>query len=1309
MTHLALELTTVTSQGGLLPLALLKEIAAASPAIPGADPASYHFASSAEREDAISRAFQVCTQAWDRFWRELETLPVGDTATALTRDRWLLPLFETLGFGRLGSAAARSFEGKTFALSHIWRSLPIHLLGAGVDLDKRQKGVRGAAVGSPHGLIQELLNKDGSLLWALVSNGRQLRLLRDSKKIARLTFVEFDLELMFRGSRFADFRLLWLCCHESRFEADRVEDFWIERWSQEAQLRGTRALDTLRDGVRAAIQVLGSGFLAHPKNEYARAALRSGQLSRQDYYRHLLRLVYRLLFLLVAEDRDLLLDPKASEAARSLYDANYSTARLRRLASKVAGTRHGDLWRQLLVIMQVLGTEAGIPALGLLPLGSFLWQPSAIGLLVESELENAALLEALRALCFTEQDGRLVPVDWRNLSAEEFGSIYESLLELHAQIELDAQAFVLDDGAGNERKTTGSYYTPDSLVQALLDSALDPVVQEARQAKDPEKALLALKVCDPACGSGHFLIAAARRIAKALASVRSGDEEPAPEMQRHALRDVVAHSIYGVDLNPMAVELCKVNLWLESLEPGRPLSFLEHRIQCGNSLLGATPTLLRAGIPDAAFEPIEGDDKEFCKKLRNDNKAARRGQLLAVAQAAEQHLAWGARLRQDLGILDATPDLSVRGVVDKERQYQELLRSAPYRDTRLLADLWCAAFVWSKRADAAPPPTQDLFQQVKKQQRQPLPQTVSETERLRDEFRFFHWHIAFPEIFDEEGNGGFNVVLGNPPWEHTELKEKEFFASRDSEIASASSGASRKAAIAELAKGNQNLHAEFLTAKRSHDAVGHVIRESGRFPLCARGRVNTYAIFSELSRSLVASTGRVGIIVPSGIATDDTTKHFFQALIEDRSLVSFYDFENNVGYFPGVGHGRFKFVLMTLTGRDRPIAGGTDFVFFAHRVEDLEEQDRHFTLSAEDIALLNPNTKTCPVFRSKRDAEITKAIYRRVPVLWDENRADGNPWGLQFKQGLFNMTSDSDLFRTQQQLLADGWKLAGNRFVKGRETMLPLYEAKMIHHFNHRYGDYRDHPEGSQNTHLPEVPLERLQDPSYEPLSRYWVPAQEVDDSLRKTDKAGRVTWEWKHDWLLGWRDITNSTNERTVIASVIPRVGAGNQLPLMFLSNEALFAVPVLIGALSSFVCDFAARQKVGGTHLNFFIYEQLPVPSPELANAPASWARGTRVVDWVAERVLELCSATNSLRPFTMQFGGRDRPLPFDEARRFRLRCELDAAFFHLYGLTREDVLYVMDCFPIVRRNDEKEHGEFRTKRVVMECFDDLGGASK
>jgi hypothetical protein len=1300
--------TTVRTEGGLLPTALLQRIVRADCALPGLHPDTYHLAAGERLHEAVSRAWHRLCSAWASFRAAAARLPDQDAGTTLTRERWLLILFQELGYGRLLGARAVELEDKTYPISHFWHRSPLHLVSFRGDLDQRTAGMHGAARTSPHSLVQEFLNRSPEHLWGFVTNGLRLRILRDKASLTRQAFVEFDLEGMMDGEVYADFVLLWMFCHQSRIEAEKPEECWLERWTHTAQEEGTRALDRLRRGVEHAIEALGRGFLAHPANSELRKKLRMGDLSTQDYYRQLLRLVYRLLFLCVAEDRGLLLDPAADPSAHERYSRFYSTARLRHLSARRRGTKHADLYSGLQIVMERLGSDDGCPPLALPPLGSFLWSFGAMPDLARCDIANRDFLEAIRALAFTRDDRMLRFVDYKNLGSEELGSVYESLLELHPELNVDAATFALDTASGHERKTTGSYYTPASLVQCLLDSALDPVLDEAARQANAEEAILALKVCDPACGSGHFLIAAAHRMAKRLAAIRTGDDEPSPEAMRSALRDVISHCIYGVDVNPMSVELCKVSLWLEALEPGKPLTFLEHHIQCGNSLLGTTPALLAQGVPDEAFEPIEGDEKTVVSTLRKRNRAERQG-LMSLSFIAEAGAAYGS-LTNSMISLNALDDTPITKLRRKEEHYARLARSPEYRQARLAADAWCAAFVWKKTKVAPPPVTHEVFCRLLTAPEQVSEAIREEITRLAEQYNFLHWHLAFPEVFrvptddaepenEQTGwSGGFDVVLGNPPWEHTELKEKEWFATRRPDISNASTGAARKQMITALREEDPALFEAFIDDLRKTDGVSHLVRSTGRYPLCGRGRINTYAIFAETNRVLVAPTGRFGCIVPSGIATDDTTKYFFQDLMETRSLASLYDFENREGIFPGV-HRSYKFCLLTLTGPQRLEVHGAEFVFFAHSVEDLRDEQRRFTLAAKDLALLNPNTRTCPVFRCAHDAELTKTIYRRVPVFIKEGPPGENHWGITFKQGLFNMTSGSSLFRTREQLEAKDWSLDGNVFRRGNDVYLPLYEAKLFHHFDHRWASH----DGLDTRDLTST---AKGNPEAFALPRYWVPVDEVD---------ARLADKWRHGWLLGWRNICRNTDERTVIASVLPRAGVGHSSPLMFSSAGCPALAASLQANLSAIAFDFIARQKIGGTNLTYDYLNQLPVLPPTIYAQPCPWDSSPPSLlstpyslhTWLLPRVLELTYTAWDLAPFAKDCGYDGPPFRWDEERRFLLRCELDAAYFHLYGIARDDVDYVMETFPIVKRKDEAQHGEYRTKRIILEMYDAMQGA--
>lgn len=1035
----------VRVQGGLIPAGVLTRISAGD--MDGSSTADYHLAGGESVRDAANRVWAYMRGVWKRFQDERTSLNSSDAAIGLTRERFLLPLLNQLDYGRVTPAPAGGLAGdddseKRFLISHLWADdIPIHLLGAGVDLDKRTPGVSGAAKQAPQSMVQEYLNRSGRHLWAILSNGRTLRLLRDSTSLTGSAYIEFDLDAIFAGELFSDFLLLYRMCHQSRLAALEAEvgqaSCWMERWREAAAETGARALDQLRDGVVEALQTLGNGFLNHPDNENLREKIASGELAVSDYHHALLRVVYRLLFTFVVEDRGVLHSSDADMAVRERYSRYFSTGRLRNVARRRLGDRHADRWAAQVLVWR--GLAQGMPELGLPALGG-LFENGPLDFLSDYGIRNADFLGAVRSLSVVKgKSDRLWPVDYRSLDAEELGSIYESLLEFHPSWDPVQRSYSLLEAAGNERKGTGSYYTPTSLVECLLDSTLDPVLDRAMASDDPQAALLAVTVCDPACGSGHFLVAAARRIAKRLAAHRTGDPEPPPEQVRSALREVVGKCVYGVDVNPLAAELAKVSLWLEAMEPGRPLAFLDAQIKVGNALIGATPRLLEDGIPDDAFKPIEGDDKKVVAALRrrnaNERKHPDQYEFFAADELEAVH---NAKLAAAMRNVVAERALSLADVHVQRKRLSDYVASDDYRHAKLVADAWSAAFVWRKAEGAVPAITQAKFEQLLKDPDALDAAQRVEVERLAAEYRFFHWHLEFPHLFPkaEAGGsvnemtgwaGGFSAVLGNPPWDRVKLQEKEFFGSRDPSIAAAANASARKSLIRKLAESNPALLAEFAAARRDAEGVSHMLRDSGRYPLNGRGDINTYAVFAEADRNLLAAQGRLGVILPTGIATDATTQFFFKDLVINRSIDSLYSFREIRKMFPGTDD-RNPFCLLTLVGRDGRVSEGR-FAFGLDSPSDLLRPNVSYTLTPEEIQLLNPNTGTCPVFRTRRDAEITLGIYRRVPVLIKEGDPDGNPWGIKFMT-MFHMSNDSHLFHTREELEADGWVLNGNVFEK---------------------------------------------------------------------------------------------------------------------------------------------------------------------------------------------------------------------------------------------------------------------------------------
>ena len=663
---------------------------------------------------------------------------------------------------------------------------PIHTVAFNQKFDERGELKR-----SPHSLLQEYLNRSDAL-WGIVTNGRELRVLRNSARSSRPSYVAIDLETILDGNLYNEFVLVFRLLHRSRLPTDSGDPHYclLETWYQQGIEEGGRVRDRLREGVKAALETLGSGFLGHPANDALRAKLETGGLTDLQIYRELLNLIYRLLFLMVAEERRLLFVPEAGAVARhEVYLRWYGIGRLRDRAERRSGENgYSDLWEGLKETFRLFRDEAAAKALALTALNGELFGLDACFDLEDrsTSLRNSDLLDAIRRLStFEERTGRKKTgvqrrVNYAGLDVEELGSIYESLLDYDPQVLRDRWRFAL--AAGSQRKETGSYYTPPELVRELIESALVPVMEARRDAaktkEEKEKALLSLTICDPAAGSGHFLLAAARRVGRELASIRSGEAEPAPETYRAALRDVIRHCLYAVDKNPLAIDLCKVALWIEGHAPGLPPSFLDHRTRCGDSLVGVfNLDVLRAGVPDDALRRLTGDDPSVCSELRKRNRQERAAPLDAFS--ADAVLADVAR---EFAALSDMPDETPGDVHSKEEVYRGLIEGeGAVSRLRNACDAWTASFFAPRAAgqERGVPTTADVWNALAgcaDQQRAAL------IDELSHRFHFFHWRLEFPAVFER---GGFDVMLGNPPWERIKLQQKEFFAARDHEITTA--------------------------------------------------------------------------------------------------------------------------------------------------------------------------------------------------------------------------------------------------------------------------------------------------------------------------------------------------------------------------------------------------------------------------------------------------------------------------------------------------------------------------------------------
>ena len=1032
-------------------------------------------------------------------------------------------------------------------------------------------------------------------------------------------------------------------------------------------------------------------------------------------------LLYRLMFLLYAEDRGLL----------PVRDRGYEHYALRERVREHVGRLKGEgyvfpasthYWNAIDDLCRAIDRGDGL--IGLPAYNGGLFDAARAPLLGRVRLPDAVMADIVDALSFRRgPDGRRY-INYRELGVQQLGSIYERLVERElvreeGEIRVRPNPFV--------RKDWGSYYTPDDLVGLVIDETVGPLVEARRVAfreatakgaqseelasLDPAEKILELKVCDPAMGSGHFLVnlvdwladrtieamAEAEALAEGYASPLAGRIEnirntilanaeaegwavdAARLDDRHIVRRMVLkRCIYGVDKNPMAVELAKVSLWLHTFTVGAPLSFLDHHLRCGDSLFGAwvwtgTDRAAEYDAPLALHGPI--------RAAIGATKAMRAVEALTDAEIAEvrQSAEAFAEVEEKTAPLDA---------------FLSLIHAFDWLEIRSRDDKAALrAFFDGQFGDPVEVARGKTDSSNGRPEAKRFAALLAEAQALVSEERFFNWQAAFPGVWTDlesgERRGGFDAVIGNPPWDRMKLEQVEWFAARRAEIAHAPRAADRRRMIAALERAGDPLAADHARASERAAAAARTARKGGDYPLLSGGDTNLYSLFVERAMALAKPEGRVGLIVPSGIASDKTAARFFRGVATEGRLQALYDFENKKVFFPEV-HASFKFCVFIAS--PSPLTDDANCAFYLHSVSELGDPERCFQLGAADFAHVNPNTGTAPIFRSRRDAALTTAIYSRLPVL--VNRSSGEEqkaWPVKYAT-MFHMANDSGLFRTRAELeeKEGAWPIGGNRFDSPAGEWVPLYEGKMVQAFDHRAADIVVNPE---NLHRPSRPepadFEQHRDPNWFPDPQYWVLKNETPIP--------------EASWLLGFKDVTAPTNVRSMIAAFVPRAGAGNTLPILSLEDAAAGGAALLLANLNAVPFDFVARQKIQGQHLNWFILEQLPVVPPERYEAVRFGPKTAAEI--VREAVLELTYTAHDMAPFARDMGHVDEagqilpPFRWDPDRRLMLCAKLDALHFHLYGVTgRDDIRYIYSTFPIVEREEDKAWGRYRSRDLCL-----------
>lgn len=1314
-----------------------------------------------------------------------------------TEDDLIWPVLQSLGWTaslRQQNLAARGRDDvpdgilfaneatKAQANSHAeqWKSYEFGLAVVeskrwGRPLDRRS-GSRGEELAPSTQMLRYLRRVDdltsGNLRWGILTNGRSWRLYYQGARSVSEQFFEIDLAAVLgvegldgglfapgEGEKLHALRVFMLVFGRESFLPSSVDERTFHQ----------RALDEGRFYEERVAESLSSLVFENVFPELVKAIAASAPEAQLDEVRNAaLILLYRLLFLLYAEDRDLLpvRDPRYDDYA--LRDKVREDVRKRKEAGDTFSSSAARYWSTVQDLSRAI--DKGDASIGLPPYNGGLFDSARTPLLDTVRVADDVMADVIDRLSFEAGEAGRKYINYRDLSVQQLGSIYERLLEHEVRKEGDEIVIRPNIFA---RKGSGSYYTPDDLVRLIIAETLEPLTGERMEAfrrkaeelakdkrpidyrigalkpLDPAEKLLELRICDPAMGSGHFLVSLvdyltdnviaamaeaetaaewateetpyvsplAERIDKIRQTILHNAEEkkwavdPLQLDDRHIIRRMVLkRCIYGVDKNQMAVELAKVSLWLHTFTVGAPLSFLDHHLRCGDSLFGSWvrpamdrltewgglllhSTLTKAKTAATSMQTIEGlTDAEIAEAHRSADifegvveMTRPLDTLLSMVHALE----WlGLKDKADIAAVQEWLNDGFGDVVDVAAGKRKI------------------------RIPAPPPPLSEVekAKQAKKKKKSYSPHEMAtrfsallaQARELIEEERFLNWQVAFPGVWSDwesgERKGGFDAVIGNPPWDRMKLQQVEWFAARRREIALVQRASDRAKMIKKLEKDGDPLAADYSKASARAEAAARMARDGGDYPLLSGGDVNLYSLFVERALSLVKPKGMVGLLTPSGIASDKTASVFFKGVATSGRLKALYDFENRrtrygeEPFFPDVDS-RFKFCAM-ISSPARTFDAAY-CAFFLQDVSELGDPERRFPLTAADFARVNPNTGTAPIFRSRRDADLTTAIYGRLPVLVDRTGdEEKRVWPVRYST-MFHMTNDSGLFRTKVELeeKEGAWPAGGNRWQSEAGEWLPLYVGRMIHQFDHRAASVVVNEENLHNAALSgAVSEEEKANVSYSPMPQYWIAEQNVE-------------YPPELSWLICFRDIARATDARTMIASAVPKAGLGNTAPAIWPENVEAFRklAGLWLANMNSLVFDFVVRQKAQSTHLNWYIVEQLPVVPPETYDKIKFGKRN--VGELVREAALELTYTAHDMAPFAKDMGYVDKkgdvlpPFKWDEERRLKLRAKLDAIYFHLYGVTdRDDIRYIYSTFPIVEREETEAYGRYRSRDICL-----------
>lgn len=1296
--------------------------------------------------DAAKSRMTTLAQAWRTRFKDKTLNQNGSNQSADSLwETFLKQALSYLGFVPPSTSASPSVYPLYDDWSYSTCISVLYLVPPGSDINS-------TSVGSfyPAKLMAQLAKY--KLNWGILTDGAVWRLYSTVSSRPYEDHVELNLELALAAMDESEYGLFERFFHKDSFIAEETEapktaprnesvgvyTCRLDRnREQSEQVLEANVKTPFLAQIDEVLQYICNGFIFDTQKtgeEYS-------ETERSAIFESAVKLIYRCLFLFYAEARRLLpSDPDKSELYLQLSIHTLCREARKFRWGQRRDTDQYDLWQRLKGLVSAV--NEGDSEYGIMGYNGGLFDDREERFLGNHQLRNDFMFRALYLLAYVEpynnEPDQEYAIPYKDLEVRHLGELYENILEYTVQLNdadrirrrtkkgvefplassttkrsgetLIRKGDVYFGESALERKQTGSYYTPESLVRFLnrktiiqplheifdrnYRSRFEEFLTQIRTGHDAGARLgashsavavierfvqddvLTFTVCDPAMGSGHFLVDATNRMTDLVVALL----EEVPQVEGMAVnvtsqpnewrRKITRHCIYGVDLNPLAVDLTKLSLWLNCFAAKHPLTFLDHHIRRGNSLIGIRTIEQLASIPERKKDSKKKNDPQL--KLFNLND------LSAPLEIARQGLASITQIDED-------------DTVSQKALLSEAQAALVHLDP--LADLFTAYLMDS---GIRPDDYKNLFDRLAKRKSvvetldPALPQLLESVRAYRARHTFFHWPLEFPDVFGPNAPGGFSATVGNPPWDIVKPNSQEFFLDYDSQFRSYDKQAASRISR-QLMAANHIIARKWGEYCEGFAQQSVYFKEPQNYNYLGGGDINTFKLFLEQFFSVLRYGGRMGIVVPSGIYTDQGCQPLRELFFNRSRIELLYCFENRRAVFNI--HRSFKFILFcTQKG------GSTDSfkcAFMEHDPNLLPVIDTNaLKMSVQQIKKFSPDTFSVMEFNSQRDIDVTSRIYGTWPLLGEKLR---DTWNVKFRSEL-HMTNHSYLFKTTP-------------------TDCPLYEGKMIWLFDCAF----DSP-------------------------RYWLDRAEVEAAL------GDSAWEGKH-YRVGFRDIAASTNERTLISSLVSPNYIGNTLPVVIPQNtardsngpndvEAIW----LSAILSSFCMDFVIRQKVT-THLNFFYMETMPVPRPIESNilkshfgliakalrllcvseefknlweslfsttwqTPDFWYPPIAPIDTygpVPEQEIrkQLRDEAQNLTPeWSHQCGVHDRlPDRRDTGDRAQLRAEIDAYVAHLYGLARDDFAYILDTFPVLRRKEEKVFGEYMSRRKCLEEYDRIG----